>query len=70
MPNQKTLRDEFAMAAMAGDWASSLGRFDDDIDSEHLKDRARLYFRMADMMCNVRHEGAKRKPLFPFRRKE
>ncbi len=70
MPAKKTLRDEFAMAALAGDWASQLGHFEDNGDTEHMRDRARMYYRMADVMCEVRHEGAKRRRIFPFRRQD
>lgn len=70
MADKKTLRDEYAMAAMQGDWASQLGHFDQDSDTEQLKDRARMYYRMADAMCEVRHEGAKRRRVFQFRRKD
>jgi hypothetical protein len=60
MADDKTLRDEFALGALTGDWASSLGRFDDDGDPEHLRSRANLYYRMADAMLqerqgNLRH---------------
>lgn len=54
MPDEKNLRDEFAIGAMMGDWASSLGRFDEDGVREHLEERARLYYRMADAMMEVR----------------
>lgn len=70
MRNIKTLRDEFALAALTGDWGSQLGRFDDETDNEHLRDRARVYYRMADVMCEVRHEAAKRRRVVPFRRKD
>jgi len=68
MPQEKTLRDEFAMACMAGDWASALGHFDADGETEHLRDRARLYYRMADIAMTEREVDRGR--LFPFRRKD
>jgi hypothetical protein len=65
MDDEKTLRDEFAIAAMAGDWASQLGHFDEDVDSDHLRERAALYYRMADAMLVAR------KPrVVPFRRRD
>lgn len=60
MPPQNealTLRDQFAMAAMQGDWATE--RMDsgywsqDDIDAI-FKDKAETYYRMADAMLKAR----------------
>lgn len=65
MPDRKTLRDEFAMMALAGDFASPVGVFDDE-DTEHLKERARLYYRMADVMMVERMVDRGR--VHPFRR--
>jgi hypothetical protein len=65
MADEKTLRDEFAMAAMNGDWASSLGHFDHDGDDDHLLDRAALYYRMADAMLIQRRQGRGRVIGFP-----
>lgn len=61
--NSKTLRDEFAMAAMTGDWASqdddSLGYFSNAHSTqESLQSCAKLYYRMADAMLKVREENA------------
>lgn len=64
----KTLRDEFAMAAMAGDWASALGHYEDDGDTHHLRERASLFYRMADAMMSERQVD--RGKVFPFRRKD
>lgn len=61
----KTLRDEFAIAAMTGDLASALGHFDMDGDTEDFRTRARLYYRIADAMMQERKPKVK-----PFRRKE
>lgn len=65
---EKTLRDEFAMAAMAGDWASSLGHYEDEDDTHHLRERASLFYRMADAMMEERQID--RSKVFPFRRKD
>lgn len=65
---EKTLRDEFVIACMLGDWASSLGHFDNDGDPEHLRQRVQLYYRMADAAMIER--DVDRKKLFPFRRKD
>jgi hypothetical protein len=68
MDPETTLRDQFAIAALQGDWASSLGHFDADGETEHLRDRAQLYYRMADAMMAERQIDRKR--VFPFRRKD
>jgi hypothetical protein len=68
MPDEKTLRDEFAMYAMAGDWASHLGHFDEDGEDPYLREKARLYYRMADAMMAERQVDRGR--IFPFRRKD
>lgn len=68
MDQERNLRDEFAMLAMAGDWASALGRFDEDGDVEHLRERARLYYRMADAMIFERQID--RSNIMPFHRRK
>ena len=51
----KTLRDEFAGQALAGDMATSdEGVFLNDVDSRHLFARAILLYRMADAMLEAR----------------
>lgn len=54
---EKTLRDEFAMAAMQGDWAAQsrdTGEFTNDMPAEFLEARAEFYYRMADAMLKAR----------------
>lgn len=53
-----SLRDQFAMAALQGDWAAQdgeyIGVWDLEADVELLTQRARLYYRMADAMLKAR----------------
>lgn len=67
MPEEKTLRDEFALAAMAGDLCSHLGHLEDE-ESDELRYRARIYYRMADAMILERQVDRGR--VHPFRRKD
>lgn len=60
--SQKTLRDEFAMAAMIGDWASQDTEYEGIfcervVDQGALQDNAKLYYRMADAMLIAREEN-------------
>lgn len=54
------LRDEFAIAALQGDWASqdeATGCWENEDTPMHtaaLEDRAALYYRMADAMLRAR----------------
>lgn len=51
-----SLRDQFAMAAMQGDWAnqnSEVGYFA-DCNDEQLVNSAKIYYRMADVMLAAR----------------
>jgi hypothetical protein len=53
----KTLRDEFAIAAMQGDWASQsleTREIPNDIKKDWLINRARLYYALSDIMLEVR----------------
>ena len=55
-----TLRDQFAMAAMSGDWAAyseAMREFTDDTKQEFLQLRATLYYRMASAMMEARKEA-------------
>ena len=57
--DDKFLRDLLAALAMAGDWASQsgeIGCFVGDEKEHFLLARARLYYRMADSMLDVREE--------------
>jgi hypothetical protein len=58
--NKKELRDKFALAALAGDWAAQNladGPCMGDSDSiDVLKIRAKLYYRMADAMLQIREQ--------------
>ena len=57
----RTLRDEFAMAAMSGDWASQsegIGQITDRMAETHsvwFLERARTYYFMADSMMKARN---------------
>lgn len=55
---QTTLRDQLAMAAMQGDWASMAhldnGPWSTDAEAGHLEWRAQLYYRLADAMLKTR----------------
>ena len=53
MPEDMTLRDLFAAAAMAGDLCSHLGHIDEE-EQEDYRSRARVYYRMADAMLQIR----------------
>ena len=56
---EKTLRDEFAIAAMQGDWAAQgedNGSFTQLHSDRLFESSARLYYRMADEMMKVREE--------------
>ncbi|WGL95973.1 hypothetical protein [Arsenophonus nasoniae] len=61
---QKTLRDEFAMAAMKGDWAAQnetgLAHYSTQ-DIEYLQKAAKSYYMMADAMLKVRNENEQTK---------
>lgn len=51
-----SLRDQFAMSAMQGDWAnqnSEVGYFA-DCNDEQLVNSAKIYYRMADAMLKAR----------------
>lgn len=55
-----SLRDRFALAAMQGDWAAQneeCGSFPYSVRIEELRARARVYYRMADAMLEVRGEA-------------
>lgn len=59
--NNTTLRDQFAMAAMQGEWSNQSnenGYFSLDTSDETLKKAAVLYYRMADAMLAARNEKA------------
>jgi hypothetical protein len=49
----KTLRDEFAIAAMQGNWACE--SFETYACDEALEEAANLYYRMADAMMKARN---------------
>ena len=52
-----TLRDYFAAKALAGDFVSQnseSGFFTNDISDEWMKDRSKLFYRMADAMIAAR----------------
>lgn len=54
------LRDEFAKAALQGDWAAQneySGSFRPDIPETSLIERARMYYRMADAMLAAREKA-------------
>lgn len=53
---EKTLRDEFAMAAMQGNWAAQtpLVIGEAEISLESLIEEALVYYRMADAMIIAR----------------
>lgn len=54
--NPISLRDQFAMVAMQGDWAnqnSEVGYFA-DCNDEQLVNSAKIYYRMADAMLKAR----------------
>ena len=53
---EKTLRDEFAMAAMQGDWAAQSDSFGIFTEKADLMVAARQYYCMADAMMKVREE--------------
>lgn len=62
----KTLRDEFAMAAMMGDWAAQnedgLAHYSYSPQAiEYLQKAAKSYYMMADAMLEVRKENKKTK---------
>lgn len=60
MPPQNealTLRDQFAMAAMQGDWAAQderSGYFDENSGEATFSKSAEMYYRMADAMLKAR----------------
>ncbi|WP_272659502.1 hypothetical protein [Providencia sp. PROV172] len=52
-----TLRDQFAMAAMQGDWAAQdecSGYFDENSGEATFSKSAEMYYRMADAMLAAR----------------
>lgn len=52
-----TLRDQFAMAAMQGDWAAQderSGYFDENSGEATFSKSAEMYYRMADAMLKAR----------------
>ena len=54
-----SLRNYIAIQAMQGDWASqgeSTGEWTSEVSDENLLNRARLYYRMADVMIKVSKE--------------
>lgn len=54
-----TLRDYFAAMAMQGDWASQKTDshyYDGSTDDLYLKNAAKLYYRMADIMIKARSQ--------------
>ena len=57
MEPQMTLRDQFAMAAMTGDWAAQeleTHVFADECSDTLLSKAATMYYRMADAMLEAR----------------
>jgi len=65
----KTLRDEFAMAAMSGDIQSALNGLGNESDGE-LLERAELYYRLANAMCTARDRTKPRPKVHQFRRRD
>lgn len=60
--DETLLRDLLAGLAMAGDWAAqkfSMATYyvPSDATRDQLRERARLYYRMADAMLDVREES-------------
>lgn len=55
-----TLRDQFAMAAMQGDFAAQdaveMGYYTNDTPDEFLVKRAEFYYRMADAMLKAKYK--------------
>lgn len=54
------LRDYFAAKAMQGDWAAQsdeTGEFTDNTSDVSLQNKAKLFYRMADAMLEVRNSN-------------
>ncbi|WP_272568105.1 hypothetical protein [Providencia sp. PROV255] len=57
VPSTGNLRDQFAMAAMQGDWAAQderSGYFDENSGEATFSKSAEMYYRMADAMMKAR----------------
>jgi hypothetical protein len=65
-PWVKSLRDEFAMAAMQGDWAAQTQgwhEFKPGLSKAMFERSAKLYYRMADAMMDARKPSSQPQPL-------
>jgi hypothetical protein len=63
-----SLRDRFAITAMHADLSRDVQGLGDDETKPDLTERAELYYRMANAMCEAREKTKKIAKVHPFRR--
>jgi hypothetical protein len=63
-----SLRDRFAITAMHADLSRDVQGLGDDETAHDLNDRAELYYRLANAMCEAREKTKKTAKVHPFRR--